>query len=491
MKIELNIMISKDSSLGVGYNLNSLDLFLFSDLQETYKNLLKEDNLLKLLEKTRKEEERLYGVALTEIQEDAKPYLPKVIGVSEISIFGDEQKETKENYETIRSFILKNKELKNKKVIVERQLLLTDVQKIEDLFNYFSNFDNVHVTLKGESTPVDLNKLRKIIEKIDEIVIKVNKTMFSPFEKAMYAYDLVRDRVYKKSSNENNPATSRELSYVLFGEEIVCLGFANIYNCVLQKLGIKSNVCYLMPSAGAKEGHARNIMYVNDDKYDIKGIYFSDTTFDAKRKDNNFLHSYRYFCKPYSFFKNEKYDEDYGLLLDDFEDLINEYIEKGALGISASNLKLISSYITLINQLSLLVDGKRIIGFPNASITKRKFKEKINNYRKLFSNQISAEKFLKALEVVRKEEYLNNPEKYPYGYEAFFLASLNSSFKFDYLTKEEKLLLAILGEDYHSDESVSKKFQAYVDKTDCGREAEQIKLVKVLREIESKKEGKN
>ncbi len=491
MQIKLSINVSDTPSVSIIKDLNLIDLCIYSDLQVTFKDLINKDNVLNLLEKTRQEEKKIYGVYITKMPENIVLYLSNLKNTSEVLFLVDENKSIKENYELIRRFLLKNKELKDKKVILDNELLLTDTEKIEYLFNYFNDFTNVYVILKGETSKVNLKKLKDIIEKIDNIVLKINKQPLSPFEKAMYAYDLVRDRKYKKAINEDNNAISRELPYVLFEEEIVCLGFANIYNCVLQKLGINSEVCILMSKTDEKKGHARNVMYLKDDKYDIEGVYFSDPTFDSKKNNNDFLYSYRNFCKPYLFFKKKKYVDGYELLLDDFEGLINEYIENGINDISISELDWLDSYVNIINRLSRLIEGKRIIGIPKAMITKDKFKEKIDKYKKFFNSPISAEKFLKALEVVRKEEYLNNPEKYPYGYEAFLLAALNSSFKFNYLTGEERFLLAVLGKDYNLNYNIEKKYRSYVDETGYGKEAEQIKLATVLKKAEVKKKGKN
>jgi hypothetical protein len=47
-------------------------------------------------------------------------------------------------------------------------------------------------------------------------------------------------------------------------------------------------------------GHARNMLHLVDDKYEIDGIYFFDPTFDCKKDEgNNFLFSYRFFAKDY------------------------------------------------------------------------------------------------------------------------------------------------------------------------------------------------
>ena len=106
---------------------------------------------------------------------------------------------------------------------------------------------------------------------IDDIVAKINKYNLSPIEQIMYAYDLVRDRVYQLEDDGEDYSVSRDISSVLFGDKIVCVGFAEIFSKVLDALNIR-NVLFTI--VGRKSGHMRNAVYVNDSKYDIHGVFF-------------------------------------------------------------------------------------------------------------------------------------------------------------------------------------------------------------------------
>ena len=486
MKVKLNVFLSSQEFIVINDITPIIDLNLYMRKDQLYKDVIKKQNIRKLISLTSKEQkEEINKIKATPME---KKYIFNPGLIYEFSIYVDDNKTDEEKYEIIRCFIDNNKKaLNGKQIIVEKSLLISDNRKIESLLNNLYGYNNVYVTLDGEDNLIHLSKLKRIVNKIDALVSKVNGVT-SPFEKAMYAYDLVRDRTYKKSTSKDL-SVSRSLSHVLFEDEIVCLGFANIYNCVLQKLGIKSEVCYLESATYSKPGHVRNIMYIKDNKYGIEGVYFSDPTFDSKRNDNYFLYSYKYFCKPYDFFKEEDYINEYEWLFDDFEELFNKYIESGLSSFEITDLKMLSHYLSLLNKLAIFIDNKGIVKFPNPGITKDEFNKKIEKYRSLFNASISAEKFLKALEIVRKQEYLSNPQKYPYGVSSFGEIFCHSNFKFDYMTKEEKLLSAIFDERREIS-SPSKKFCSYVDDTGFAKESEEIRLVNVLKNLISKKKGK-
>ena len=45
----------------------------------------------------------------------------------------------------------------------------------------------------------------------------------------MYAYDMVRDKIYAEVDENDDKMISRNLSTALLGDKIVCLGYANVF----------------------------------------------------------------------------------------------------------------------------------------------------------------------------------------------------------------------------------------------------------------------
>lgn len=405
--------------------------------------------------------------------------------------------EDEELYIRVKKYIANNKMLENKKILLG-YVNMDDFQKLDKLFKYFSDANNVYVELEHQIDLISIPDLKKVLEKIDEMVDIINKKEYSPMEKLIYTYDLVRKREYKKESAYENPGLSRDLNSVLFGDDIVCAGFSNICNIILNKLDIKSKIYKLIPKEEGKRGHARNVIRLKDEKYGIDGVYFLDTTFDSKKnKNNDYLYSYKYFCKPYSFFDGHNtYENEYEWVLEDLDSCIYEYLDFGIAALDASKLQKLGDLIKKINGLSRFLDGKNLLKLPIPGISKKEFKKKINEYKRLFNNPISAEKFLKAVEVVRKDEYLSEPDKYPYGLNAFYCILLNSEFDFkDYLTEEEKFYQSIFRETLKYKDAETKKRNLshkiinFSDDTGFGKEAEQIRLVKVLNELKNKTEN--
>ncbi|UKI57555.1 MAG: hypothetical protein L6V81_09640 [Clostridium sp.] len=82
-----------------------------------------------------------------------------------------------------------------------------------------------------------MKNIRKTIDAIDEIVKKqLEKHNLSTLEEIMYAYDLVREKVYTRELDTESDRISRDLSSVLFGDKIVCAGYVAIFNSVLKKI---------------------------------------------------------------------------------------------------------------------------------------------------------------------------------------------------------------------------------------------------------------
>ena len=132
--------------------------------------------------------------------------------------------------------------LENNPILLEKVLCLDNVFKIshddlEPVIREFAEYkDKIYVLVDGNSKPVKISEYEKTVLAIDDIVVKINKYNLSPIEQIMYAYDLVRDRVYQLEDDGEDYSVSRDISSVLFGDKIVCVGFAEIFSKVLDAL---------------------------------------------------------------------------------------------------------------------------------------------------------------------------------------------------------------------------------------------------------------
>lgn len=130
-------------------------------------------------------------------------------------------------------------------------------------------------------------------EYLNELVRPIKEANFTPFEKYLAVYNIVKKfKAYKE--NYYRPEESRELRYILYNEYMTCYGFSKLLKVLLEKVGIASfvtlsNIDHSYDEGFTSEekstdfeshGHARNIVKIDDDKYDIHGIYLADSTVD-------------------------------------------------------------------------------------------------------------------------------------------------------------------------------------------------------------------
>ena len=182
------------------------------------------------------------------------------------------------------------------KIVDENIYNLNDYPIIKEQYQHNSN---IYFYIEGNTQPISIAEFEKTYNIINDIASKIKTLNLSPLEQIMYTYDLVRDNVYNKELITEPPYISRDLTSVLLGNRIVCVGFSNIFNQILQNIGITSEKYRLKSIDQNEPNHVINIVYVYDKKYNIEGNYLFDLTFDCKDRefDNTYLNSYRYFAK--------------------------------------------------------------------------------------------------------------------------------------------------------------------------------------------------
>ena len=133
----------------------------------------------------------------------------------------------------------------------------------------------------------------------------------SPVEKLMYAYDIMKTFEYRE--NEDDKSMSRYPDKILKSGDIVCVGYSNFLKEILKYVdpGLAiycASVTCARPN-DETEGHERNLVRIDDDKYGIHGLYVVDATWDSvitsektiKALGDSYtaLDLYNYFLIPY------------------------------------------------------------------------------------------------------------------------------------------------------------------------------------------------
>lgn len=392
----------------------------------------------------------------------------------------------------IKEFIKENPILLSKKIVLPELLKITDYERVLELIDEYKDIsDNIYVSLDGNDNYVSLIDSYKTIVAIKNQADLIKKLNLSPMETIMYVYDQVRNRVYKYESATESSFKSRDLSEVIFGDKIVCVGYANIFCTLLKYLEIDSRLVDLVEKDDSNNqfGHMRNIIYVNDPKYDIDGVYYFDPTWDSKKSSNDksFLTSYRYFAKTREYMdKDNKYK---------FEDVFFpkfslDMCEKLEKILKEEDIDELIPYIKSLNYMASLVNKERLIDiakiFPwspmyekiDINLFFKKFRPIFNK----FNNDIPAETMIRLLNNVRKIEYYQNPELYPYSIQDICNIFMKSHWKFknEHLSSKMKFYRAIFGDEEKVEIKPIDNFRNFANENKLFEEIEHVIVAKVL-----------
>ena len=388
--------------------------------------------------------------------------------------------------DVVLKYIKDNPILRTKKIIFSESLGLNMSILEKIYFELDGDIDNLYFNLYGNTKLINFEQCVNTYKKLDEMVEKINSYNFSPLEKIMYVYDLVRDRIYLACNDNDDNGLSRDLSSVLLGENIVCLGYARIFNSLLERLGINTRIVLLLDNIG-KSGHARNEVFLKDDKYNINGVYYFDVTWDSKRKidDNSYLSSYRYFAKTKEYMDKidcgKIIDKKFSYFSSDMEfELITIINEKGFKYVS-------KEMISSINHMSSLINGKYLIDSIVYSenspfygnIQNIELSEQLLDLIEYFDKPIYADILFKVLYNVRKVQYYEEPNKFLFSLDEFYTIMKASDWGFVGNNSIERMMVAVFGEGI----STRGHFIDYDNRNDLSKNIESVKLIRTLRRI--------
>ena len=210
--------------------------------------------------------------------------------------------------------------------------------KTYDNIYYLKEINNkypIKVHYKEGIVPTTYEEFIGMRAALDYYTDLINSYVLSPLEKAMFAYDLMKSFEYNEK--ETHSLEPRYIPSIISSGEIVCIGYSSFYKQLLIELGIKSKVIHVtVKSEDGLEYHARNLIELEDEKYNIEGTFACDCTWDSYREiyktgekiigkngikdDENAervqgLPLYRYFLVPASvykeIFKNEDYPQEF------------------------------------------------------------------------------------------------------------------------------------------------------------------------------------
>lgn len=135
----------------------------------------------------------------------------------------------------------------------------------------------------GDSSDASYDEFLNMRATIDYYKELIEANDLSPVEKIAYIYDILKTMRYQE--NKQDKQRSRNIHSIVTDGTIVCVGYSAFAKQLLNELGIKClNVGVTCLSDKADdEGHARNLLRVDDDKYNIHGLFAMDITWDSDR----------------------------------------------------------------------------------------------------------------------------------------------------------------------------------------------------------------
>ena len=261
----------------------------------------------------------------------------------------------------------------------------------------------------------------------------IQNNNYSITEALFYIYNKYKNRIYKEEKSNEKSALSRSLNQIMKSDNIVCVGYANYLNAIASILNIPVFPLEWLDRFNPNSGHRENIAVINDPKYDIKGVFTIDITWDSKKDENDteYKNNIKHFLVPplqNSFEKNQK-----GLVLPTdniYYSIIyryRRYLKIKEAGVNNAilweNKRIV---IDAINKLYSLLNLPEIKGDCDLDIEIKKIK-------KIGKKTIPEETLKNIINNVtpRSEEELDN--------------MLNSSYHHDPITPQERLLRAIFG----------------------------------------------
>lgn len=381
--------------------------------------------------------------------------------------------------------------LRTKKVVLSNETLsIGDFDRLHELIKKYDKYKyNIYVHQEGNDLPVCLMDaympMATVFNKIEDIQYKG----LSPLETIMYVYDLVRKRVYTHEDESTEHYTvSRDLNSVLFGDKIVCAGYAVIFQTILSNLGIKT---YPLNITSPTSAHQRNIIHVVDPKYNVDGVYLFDATWDSKDNYDNddYLYSYRFFARTLDYMDGiEGHHFTYEVCTD--VDNIVPNLEKDLEKMIPTDLY--TNYLKQLNKMADYADVKRPFDLFNndfvgimtgkIKINKEDMIPKVKNLVSLYNKPIDAATFIELVNNVRKVEYEENKELYKYNIDVLYNVYKRSDWDFDtgYLLKS-----LIFSANYKTKDPSDIAFLYYMDDTSLNK-----RVKKAKEEIDGKEKKK-
>lgn len=185
-------------------------------------------------------------------------------------------------------------------------------------------FNNIDLLIFNDSYEYQLEEFKKEDFILDCMVKNVKNSNCTPFEMFISIYDIVKNyKPYKEVDNDYELEESRSLRFILKNEYITCIGYSKLFRELLDKVGIESMIYLTSVDSSYDDGftlenvpldlekHARLLVNLKDEHYNIDGFYISDPTWDNSIESDkyaNMIMPFDYMQKSRQLFSLEDMD---------------------------------------------------------------------------------------------------------------------------------------------------------------------------------------
>lgn len=221
-------------------------------------------------------------------------------GIKEITF--DIKDLSKENIDLLLSVSDKFKILVNKDTFRLTQENCSKLVSLNEYIeeNYSKSLSFPLSTTFDPSKKSEVWSIEKVLNansKMEDWTTKINSARIdgkelSPFEKYMFAYRIVSNYAYNEEEREDSIELSRTVVGALNSDKLVCVGFADLLSHLCQRVGIE---CFQQDVAcdGKTIDHCNCCVRIDDDKYNIHGVYYADPCWDSYSEEtqNTLQHS--------------------------------------------------------------------------------------------------------------------------------------------------------------------------------------------------------
>lgn len=164
----------------------------------------------------------------------------------------------------------------------KRIMIKLDNRSYDDIDKLSSLGIDIYIKVLGDKGICTLDEFKRMRGFFDDFTNRYSTYSMSNLEKITLAYDYVKFFSYNETQS-GKITDSRSIAKSILTGNIVCEGYSRIFCQLLNEMGISSNLVFIKPNKKEKGGHARVILKVTDEKYNINDVFVFDPTWDSNQ----------------------------------------------------------------------------------------------------------------------------------------------------------------------------------------------------------------